>query len=258
MLNMSLKPSLALLFSVALIFGGCGGPGSETEDETETEIGNGIETETEPGAEPGVDPDRTAGGTDERQDATQEEAAPAETDPADTEVIPSGTQMDLTLESTLSTQESEVGDVFSTRVTDDVAGPDGEVLIPEGAEVRGQVVESREASSPEEEAVLAISLEVLEVDGREYPIQASVTDIELETSEADTPTRSAITVATGAAAGATLGQILGGDTRSTLQGLVAGAVAGTAVALATREGHAVLEEGSRMVVQLEEAVSMSP
>jgi hypothetical protein len=105
-----------------------------------------------------------------------------------------------------------------------------------------------------EEAVLYLSVETLILDGRRLPLRATVESAELETSAADSGTRSAAKVATGAAAGAIVGRLLGRDTRSTVTGAVVGAAAGAGVAVTTQGGHATLRPGSVLVLRIDEAV----
>ena len=61
----------------------------------------------------------------------------------------------------------------------------------------------------------------------------------------------------GAAAGALVGQVLGKDTEATLKGAAVGAAAGTVVAVASRNGDATLEEGSRITVRTEEPIRLN-
>lgn len=168
--------------------------------------------------------------------------------------IPAGTELVTRLTASLETGVNQAGDVFTARVDEDVLTANGMVMIPMGSEIRGRVVEARESSGPDDAAVILLQVDALMVDGLEIPVRATVVDAEVETSVRDSNTRTAAKVATGAAAGAVLGRILGRNGRSTTAGAVAGAAAGTAVALATRDGQAVMAPGSRIVIRFDEAV----
>jgi hypothetical protein len=165
--------------------------------------------------------------------------------------VPAGTHIPAVMEAGLSTRTSQVGDVFHARVTEEILAEDGMVLVPEGARLEGRVAESRPSESSDEEALLLLTFEALLIDGGRVPLDAVVTEAQVESSAQASGARSAATVGTGAAAGAIVGRILGGDTRSTVQGAVVGAVAGTGVALVTRDGNAAIQEGSRVVIRLE-------
>jgi hypothetical protein len=168
--------------------------------------------------------------------------------------IPAGTEVVTRLNASLDTGVNQAGDLFSARVDEDMLAANGMVMVPRGSEIRGRVVEARESTGPDDPAVILLEVEALVVDGVEIPVVARVVDAEVETSFRDSNTRTAAKVATGAAAGAVLGRLLGRDGRSTSAGAVAGAAAGTAVALATRDGQAVMAPGSRLVIRFDEAV----
>lgn len=168
--------------------------------------------------------------------------------------IPAGTELVTRLTASLETGVNQAGDPFRARVDEDLLAPNGMVMIPMGSEITGRVLEARESRGPDDAAVILLQVETLVVDGVEIPVRASVVDAEVETSVRDSNTRTAAKVATGAAAGAVLGRILGRDGRSTAAGAVAGVAAGTAVALATRDGQAVMAPGSRIVIRFEAAV----
>jgi hypothetical protein len=177
-----------------------------------------------------------------------------EEEPVTGTMLPVGTQMTGVMESTLSTQMSQVGDVFYARLSEALVGSDGTEWIPAGARLEGRVIESRESPSAREEAVLMLQIVALDINGERYPIQATVTRTEVATEARDSGQRTAATVATGAAAGAIVGQILGRDTRSTVVGAAVGAAAGAGIALTTRDGHATLAENSLITVRLDQAV----
>lgn len=168
--------------------------------------------------------------------------------------IPAGTELVTRLTASLETGVNQAGDLFTARVDEDLLTANGMVMVPMGSEIRGRVVEARESSGPDDAAVILLQVDALVVDGVEIPVRASVVAAEVETSVRDSNTRTAAKVATGAAAGAVLGRIMGRNGRSTTAGAMAGAAAGTAVALATRDGQAVMGPGSRIVIRFDEAV----
>lgn len=167
------------------------------------------------------------------------------------QTLPAGTQLSATLEGSLSTRTSRVGDVFTARIGEALRTADGTEILPAGTRLEGRVAESRESPSAEESALLLLEIRALLVNGQRYPIQATVLETQVASEARDSAQRQAATVATGAAAGAVVGRILGRDTRSTVAGAAAGAAAGAGIALTSRDGHASLAEGSTIRVRLE-------
>jgi hypothetical protein len=270
MLHRSSKVPMAFMLAATFALVACGSDAESAwgEDEDRTAAEEGApeveareEAQVEPAPEAQRERPRTAPRTERTPETVRTDPDPLPPVPELREdvtspSIPQGTSVPLRVGTTLSTQTSARGDQFYAVVTEEVLAADGMVLIPQGTRVRGFVAESRKSEGSDDDAVLAVVFETLLMDDREYPIQATVTETELETSTADSGARTATKVATGAAAGAVVGRILGRDTRSTIQGAAAGAVAGTAVALATRDGNAVLREGSTVVIRLDTAVPL--
>lgn len=210
-----------------------------------------------------------------RRQAEEPEAAPGERSPgeeapgeearetpAGTEdesaVVPRGTELSVTLGETVSTESHEEGDRFAAEVTEDVRGRTGRVLLPGGTRVEGVVAESRRSAGADEQAVLALRLDSIQIADRKRPLAATVQDARAERTEGDTGAETAAKIAIGTAAGALVGQILGESTESALGGAAAGAAAGAVVALTTREGDAVLEEGSIITIRLDEPIRVDP
>lgn len=170
--------------------------------------------------------------------------------------IAAGANLMLRLDQTLSTGSSREGDLFYAEVSEDVLDGRGTVLVPIGARVRGRVTQAERSTAPEQEPILAISVDVLMIDGAEYPIAASVVQAQPEVTRGDADVETAAKIATGTAAGALVGRILGGDRKGTLVGAAVGAAAGTAVAVNGRTGDATLREGSIIVIRLDQTVTL--
>jgi hypothetical protein len=170
--------------------------------------------------------------------------------------IPAGTQIGLELERSISTETHMAGDLFFSRVVEDVLDEDGMVLLPKGTRVRGRVVESRESRNPDRDPVLQLAVERLLLAGTEVDIRAEILRAEVRADAGDSDRESAAKVATGAAAGALLGRILGGGGKAAVKGAIAGAIAGGAVAYVTRDGQARIEEGTLILIRLLESVPL--
>jgi len=167
-------------------------------------------------------------------------------------VLAAGRTLELRMEGGLSTEQTRVGEVFHATLGDDVLGSSGEVLLPIGTRVRGRVAESRESAGSDQPAVLRLELESVTVGGAVRPMRASIVELDMKADARDSGTATATKVGVGAAAGALAGRLLGRDRDATVKGAVVGAVAGTAVAVATRDGHATIEPGARIVIRLDD------
>lgn len=189
------------------------------------------------------------------EEETAAEGAPAtvrEQQPAsDASPLPAGTTLRFRLAERISTQTHEGGESFQATLIEDVRGADGRVVLPAGTSAWGTVSRADADGGPDGEAVLAVAIESVEVDGEPHPIHGRATEVDLETEARDSGAETAGKVAVGTAAGALLGQILGRDTEATLKGAGVGTVVGAVVALGTRDGHATLPEGSTVTVRLD-------
>jgi hypothetical protein len=193
--------------------------------------------------------------TDGGATAPEEPVAPA----AEPEVraLEAGRTLELRVEAELSTKASKVGDEFIATVTDDVLGSAGEVLLPMGTQFKGRVADSRESAGSDQPAVLTLEVESVTVNGDVRPLKATVTDLEVKAEARDSGGRTAAKVGVGAAAGAVVGRILGRDREGAIKGAVVGAAAGGAAAIATRDGHATVEPGARMMIRLDERLILN-
>lgn len=231
----------AVLASLALL-PGCGGDSDAAEgpdNATWAEM-----TDASPGASHGEA--RPGEGGEARPD----EATSAPRDAAPVPAIPSGTVLVFEVEEDVSTATHEAGQRVPLRLVSGVNGDHGAAL-PAGTGARAIVTEASRSGSAREEAVLALRIASVQVNGRAQDLSGTIQSTEIEAGTRDSGQRSAAKVATGAAAGAVIGQILGRDTRSTVAGAAAGAAAGLGVALTTRDGHAVLPRGSTLTVRLD-------
>lgn len=181
-------------------------------------------------------------------------AAPREEPPATVTVTAAqGSTFRIVLNQELSTRTNESGDLFTARLTDAVT--DGRrVVIPAGADVRGQVTAVQKSGRRGEQAIIKIDFSEVSFDGRTYPLRASVVEANPETKSRTSGAERAARIGGGAAAGAILGRVIGGDTKGAVVGAAVGAAAGTAITLGTEDVDAVLPAGSAMTIRLDEPV----
>lgn len=168
--------------------------------------------------------------------------------------VPGGSTFAVTLNQTLSTDKNAAGDGFTATVEEAVRGENGEVLIPAGATVHGRVTSVSKSNHIGEAAMISLAFESVTVNGRTYPMQATVEEAHPQRVTQNSVGRTAEHAAAGAAAGVILSKILG---KSGTKGAILGAAAGTAIAMGSADVNAVLQQGSRVVIRTTGPVSVA-
>lgn len=180
-----------------------------------------------------------AGGVDTRR------GAPRTTAPG---VIPAGTEIDVRLADRLSSDTAEIEDRFEATTAVDLR-QNGRIVIPAGSLVRGVVTDVRNAGRLERKGELHLSFDSITVNGRQYPIRATV----VEALEAGGYREDAGKIGTGAAVGAIIGGILGG-----VRGALTGVLIGGGGVVAATEGQDVqLPPGTILRMRLEQDLNVS-
>ena len=158
-------------------------------------------------------------------------------------VIPSGTEIDVRLETALSSDTNQVEDRFEATTVVDLR-QDGRVVIPAGSRVRGVVTGVDDAGRLERKGRLSLSFDQITINGRNYPIRGTVT----QALEAGGYKDDAGKIGTGAAVGGIIGGILGG-----LKGAIAGILIGGGGVVAATEGENVeLPPGTVLRMRLDQ------
>lgn len=158
-------------------------------------------------------------------------------------VIPSGTEIDVRLETALSSDTNQVEDRFEATTIVDLR-QDGRVVIPAGSRVRGVVTAVDDAGRIERKGRLSLSFDQVTINGRNYPIRGTVT----QALEAGGYKDDAGKIGTGAAVGGIIGGILGG-----LKGAIAGILIGGGGVVAATEGENVeLPAGTVLRMRLDQ------
>lgn len=165
--------------------------------------------------------------------------------------VPAGTRFDVELTSTLASNTAAPGETFRVRVAEDVM-EDGEVAIPAGSEIMGEVVEAASPRRIGGQAKLELRFTDLVLpSGTTVPIEASF----VQQGRNETG-RDAATIGGGAAAGAILGRVLkkGDRSKGSVIGAIIGAAAGAVIASRTPGEEVVLPKGTTMGVRLDDSV----
>jgi hypothetical protein len=172
-------------------------------------------------ARPVPGPDATPVGTTGTVSASPEQVT--STDPG---VIPVGQELDVRLQTALSSATAQPEQRFEATTAVDLRQGD-RVLVPAGSTVRGVVRSVDRAGKIERTGRMTLAFDQLVVEGQEYPMRALATQVFESKGIRD----EVGTVGTGAGVGAIVGGILGG-----LRGALIGAVVGGGGVIAATEG----------------------
>jgi hypothetical protein len=158
--------------------------------------------------------------------------------------VAAGTPLPIVLKTTLTTKTAKPEDPVLAELAEDVV-VDGDVLLPEGSEVRGHVLTALRSGRVKGKARLVVSFDEIRADGRSFRIDATGFDVTAGSSRG----RDAKIAGGAAAAGAVIGAIADGGEGALKGGLIGGAAGGAAV-LATRGREVELPAGSRYKIEL--------
>ena len=159
-----------------------------------------------------------------------------------TATLPSGTEIVASLDGSISTSGSSVGDAVQLHTVQPIR-LEGDASIAGGAELRGTVTQvkggGRIAGAPE----IALKFTELEIDGHSYPITTDAFHVKGKSDAKE----SALEIGGGT--------VVGGLVKG-VKGAVVGAAVGTGVAVATKGDQLTLGEGQRIRVRLVEPVTV--
>jgi hypothetical protein len=185
--------------------------------------------------------------TDTSSTTRSESAGPVEINPAKAGVIPAGQELDVRLQTTLSSDTATVEQRFQATTAVDLI-QDGRVLVPAGSVVRGIVSGVDPAGRVDRTGRLTLAFDQLVVNGREYPLRATATQV----FESEGIRGEARTVGTAGAVGAIVGGLIDG-----LEGALLGAIVGGGGVIAATEGKDVtLPAGSILRIRIDSPVEI--
>jgi hypothetical protein len=187
--------------------------------------------------EDGVRPASPSGSVSEQSNRSRDTAG-SESD-AD---VPVGTELDVRLQTALSSKTAQVEDRFEATTMVDLREGD-RVLIPAGSVLRGVVSSVNKAGRIDRQGKLTLAFDRLTVNGRNYPLRGTVT----EALESEGIRGEAGRIGAGAGIGAIIGGILGG-----VKGALTGILIGAGGTIAATEGSDVeLPAGTVLRVRLD-------
>jgi hypothetical protein len=167
-------------------------------------------------------------------------------------IVPYGTILPVRLTESLSSELNEKGDTFLASLASPILVGD-RVVIPEGAGIKGRVVEVQSAGRLSGRPAMIIEVTRLAYNGNSYDLRSNKYSKEGPSRNL----RSAATIGGGAGLGAVLGGILGGGKGAAI-GAMIGAGAGTAVRAASREAAVQLPAESTLSFRLQAPLTVIP
>ena len=176
--------------------------------------------------------------------STPQTPSPAATAAAD---VPTGTELDVRLQNSLNSGTAQVEDRFEATTLVDLT-VEGRTVIPAGSLMRGVVSSVESATRTNRTAKMTVSFDQITVNGREYPIRATVT----QAIRGEGIKGEAGRVGVGAGVGAVIGGILGG-----FKGALAGILIGGGGTIAATEGKEVeLPQGTVLRVRFDSPATL--
>jgi hypothetical protein len=188
-------------------------------------------------------------------EATKKE--PSKAAVSSTRTLEAYRQFSMATTATISSRSAKPGDVFTATVVADVQDAAGRVAIPAGSLVSGTITDVKSAPNPSSPGTLTLAVNSVAVNGRSYPINASIDSLATQRSGRAISGGDVVKVGAGAAAGAIVGQIIGKNSKGTIIGAVVGGLAGAGYAAATKDGDIRLPAGTHVLVTLTQRLNIS-
>ncbi len=193
----------------------------------------------------------------------QSRPAPAARPVAAQLTVPAGTEIDATLQDSLSSKTAKTGDTFTAVVAQPVNASNGEVVIPAGTVINGEVTESEQGKTlPTVRGKGRLSFRFRDItlpSHRSFPLEATLVSVHNKKANGEgevTSSTGGKTVAKDVGIGAGLGTVAGLLFGSALKGLAIGAIAGGGYVLATQGKDVELPAQSGMKLRLDQSLSI--
>lgn len=165
--------------------------------------------------------------------------------------VPSGTELLLTLGTTVSSETAKAEQVVRATVAKPVV-ISGMTVIPEGAPVTGTVVAAERAGRVKGRASIALRFDEVTVAKTPYKIVTARIAREAEATKGEDAKKIGI----GAGVGTAIGAIAGGKKGAAI-GAAVGGGAGTGAVLATRGEEVTISSGTTLKTTIQETVRIN-
>ena len=166
--------------------------------------------------------------------------------------LPSGTTIDVTLGTSLSSEAANVGDAWSGVVANSVV-VNGRTMAPAGSAANGTVTGVRPARKGDR-AMLDLGLTSFTVGDQTYRVHGTTEAIIAGSTRA----RNLGVIGAATAVGAVVGHAIGGSGKGTLIGAIVGGGAATGAVAKTKGWQVVLKQGTPLTFTTSEAVAVRP
>ncbi len=175
--------------------------------------------------------------------------------PANSRMLPRGSQLRATFNETIGTSMSHVGDRFTATVSQALIAQNGSTVVPEGAKVYGHITGLAAGRGSGDQSAIRLDFDKLAFGGRDYSYDAEVSDVDAKNSVNNSRVGKGALI--GGASGAVLGAVISGGSLSALvAGGVIGAAAGTVISLGTGETDARIPDGTTMTLTSAKSITL--
>lgn len=182
-----------------------------------------------------------------------------------TATVARGTRIRVRMNETISSKTVQVGDTFTTTVTEPVYSTNGAVVVPVGSTITGRVNAVRKAKKGGDPGTIDVAFTQVRLpNGTSRNINGSLTDLNSDDAKSDNESTASgderkndkiIFIGGGAAGGAILGAAIGGG-KGALIGSIIGAGAGLLGERLTKGEEAEVKSGTQFGVILNQSVSL--
>lgn len=177
---------------------------------------------------------------------------------AATRTLATGTTIDVTMATTITSRSNVAGEKVSTTVDMDVKNATGRVVIPAGSVVELTIAEITPATNKsKEDGTLVLQVTGLTVRDKSYPIMAEITALSHTLKGRGVTVGEVEKVAVGTTIGAVAGRVIGGNAKGTIIGGAIGAAGGTVVAVQTASRDVVVSAGTPVSITLTAPLKVS-
>jgi hypothetical protein len=166
--------------------------------------------------------------------------------------VPSGTSIDVTLGTRLSSEDAGVGSAWNG-TTRNAFVLDGRNVIPVGSTVAGTVTAVRPARKGDR-AMLDLEMAWVTIGNRNYRLHGTTESV----TAGSTRARNLGAIGAATVAGAVVGHAIGGSDKGTIIGGLIGGGAATGVVSQTKGYQVVLKEGTPITFTTDETVAVRP
>ncbi len=176
--------------------------------------------------------------------------------------VESGTRIRVRMEEEITSKDSQVGDTFNTKVTEDVYSTTGVIVIPNGSTIMGRIDSVTKAKKGGDPGKIDVSfIEVRLPNGTTKAINGSLTSLDTKSAKSDNEGTASgddrkndkiIFIGGGAAGGAILGGIIGGGKGAGI-GAIAGAIGGLLGERLTKGEEAKVKSNTEFGVYINQA-----